>query len=155
MTKFWIFMNIDNDLYFCESTRLLSIIACLLLLICDWKNSVCRQWLTGWSLALWLWIWQQRPEETLRPPGPVNCTSTTMWHTLVTPTYPADSQPSPVLSTPTTSPSYFCPWVSGIFKNTDNNLQFLLLNLLCKMKSTEYVQYIFLLQVRKIILTST
>lgn len=41
------FVNIDNDLYFCESTRLLSIIACLLLLICDWKNSVCRQWLTG------------------------------------------------------------------------------------------------------------
>lgn len=91
------------------------------MLISDWKNSVCRQWLTGWSLALWLWIWQQRPEETLRPPGPVNCTSTTMWHTLVTPTYPADSQPSPVLSTPTTSPSYFCPWVSDILKNTDNN----------------------------------
>lgn len=40
-------------------------------------------------------------------------------------------------------------------KNTDNNLQFLLLNLLCKMKSTEYVQCIFVLQVRKIILTST
>lgn len=36
------FVNIDNDLYFCESTRLLSIIACLLLLICDWQAVVDR-----------------------------------------------------------------------------------------------------------------